>query len=515
MGVWAQVAGLTYIERCQMAQHRELILGGPGCGKTTRLLTLVEYHLKNGIHPNEIAFVAFTRKASMEAKERACALFNLQENDLPYFRTLHSFGFKELNTGSEQLMNSIHYQELGDVLKLKFGNVEDEFGLMADQHERGSQYYYLEQQARLRCIDLQKMCLLDGRQGHHYVDHYKRSLNAYKRSRKLMDYTDILEVWCEKITTIPLKVLIVDEAQDLSALQWKIIHKMEKEVPYVYYAGDDDQAIYHWAGADIQHFLSLDVQRTVLPISYRLPISVFNRCNQIVKRIRKRYNKDWKPSSREGRVSTVASPELAPYGRGNWLVLARSHYQLDDIAYHLKVKGHSIVHRGRSSLDTSEAMAVRAWLRAQQSEYVSYGDLKRIIIRFPRVLLKDSCKGIFQQKDEGLIPKDLLLEQYGIDLSKGWSSALSLKPSEKVYLNLILKNEGTLDSTPRIKLSTIHAVKGGECDNVLLIPDMSASAYESYIKDPDSESRCFYVGASRAKEHLVLCQPQSSNYFPI
>lgn len=498
-----------------MTQHRELILGGPGCGKTTRLLSLVEKHLKEGVSPQEIAFVAFTRKASLEAKERACVMFNLQENELPYFRTLHSFGFKELNTGGEQLMNTHHYQELGDVLKLKFGNVEDEFGLMADQHERGSQYYYLEQQARLRCVDLQKMCLLDGRQGYHYVDHYRRSLNAYKKSRKLMDYTDILEVWHDRIHALPIKILIVDEAQDLSALQWKLIHKMEKDVPYVYYAGDDDQAIYHWAGADITHFLGLKVLRTVLPISYRLPRTVFDRCDKIARRIRKRYAKDWRPSDREGKVSMVSSPELAPLGKGNWLVLARSHYQLDDLAYHLKVKGHSLVHRGRSSLDTSEAQAVRAWLRAQEAEYISYGDLKRIIARFPRAVLKEPSKGVFAQKDEGVIPRDLIFEQYGIDLTKSWQEALALKITEKVYLNLVLKNECSMDGAPRIRVSTIHAVKGGECDNVLLIPDMSGAAYESYIKDPDAEARCFYVGASRAKEHLVICQPQSSNYFPL
>lgn len=509
------MVNLIYIERIPMPQHRELILGGPGCGKTTRLLSVVERHLENGIPPQEIAFVAFTRKAATEAKERACALFGLREEDLPHFRTLHSFGFKELGTGPEQLMTTHHYQELGDVLKLKFGNVDDEFGLMADQYERGSQYYYLEQQSRLRGIDLKAMCLQDGRQGYHYVDHFKRSLNAYKRSRKLMDYTDILEVWSDRITSLPLKILIVDEAQDLSALQWKIIHSMEKDVPFVYYAGDDDQAIYHWAGADITHFLGLNVLRTVLPISYRLPRTVFTRCDNIAKRIRKRYAKDWSPSDREGKVSMVASPEMAPYGNGNWLVLARSHYQLDDIAYHLKVKGHAFIHRNKSSLDTNEGQAARAWIRAQDSEYVSYGDLKRIIARFPRVLLKESSKGVFQQKDEGIIPKDQIEEQYGIDLNREWHEALALKPNEKVYLNLVLKKEGTLDSTPRIRVSTIHAVKGGECDNVLLIPDISGSAYEGYIKDSDAECRVFYVGASRAKEQLVICQPQSSNYFPV
>lgn len=451
----------------------------------------------------------------MEAKSRACSQFGLHEDELPYFRTLHSFAFKELGIESSRLMTPDHYTELGKVLKLKFGAVDDEFGLMSDQYERGSQYYYLEQQARLRQMDLKAMCLKDGRQSYQYVDHYRRSLNVYKERRNLMDYTDILEVWCAKLHQLPLKVLIVDEAQDLSALQWKLIHKMEEGIPHVYYAGDDDQAIYHWAGADIQHFLNLEAKRTVLPVSYRLPRRVFARCDKIAKRIRSRYSKEWAPSDRDGQVSMVAVPETAPLGQGEWMVLARSHYQLDGIAYHLKVKGHAFIHKGRSSLDSGEGLAVRSWLHAQNSEHVAMGDLKRIVAKYPRVLLKDAANGVFKQQDDSIIPKEMVLEEYGIDLSLSWDVALALRPSEKIYFRQILSKGISLSDTPKILLSTIHGVKGGECDNVLLIPDMSNAAYEAYIKDPDAESRCFYVGASRAKERLVICQPQSNNYFPL
>ena len=87
------------------------IFGPPGTGKTTKLLNMVDKALADGIHPNEIAFLAFTRKAANEAKERASVRFNLDpKTDLTYFRTLHSLALAQTSIKFENIMSEQHYK---------------------------------------------------------------------------------------------------------------------------------------------------------------------------------------------------------------------------------------------------------------------------------------------------------------------------------------------------------------------------------------------------------------------
>ena len=65
-----------------------------------------------------------------------------------------------------------------------------------------------------------------------------------------------------------------------------------------------------------------------------------------------------------------------------------------------------------------------------------------------------------------------------------------------------------LNQDPRINLSTIHGAKGGECDNVVLLTDLTENTQKGYDKNPDDEERLFYVGATRTKETLHIVRPR-------
>jgi DNA helicase-2/ATP-dependent DNA helicase PcrA len=77
----------------------------------------------------------------------------------------------------------------------------------------------------------------------------------------------------------------------------------------------------------------------------------------------------------------------------------------------------------------------------------------------------------------------------------------------------MLRRGEKITKEPRIRLSTIHAAKGGEATNVVLLTDITTRVYKTYQQNPDDENRVFYVGLTRAKENLYLIEPQQRAAF--
>jgi hypothetical protein len=99
--------------------------------------------------------------------------------------------------------------------------------------------------------------------------------------------------------------------------------------------------------------------------------------------------------------------------------------------------------------------------------------------------------------------------KYGLKINYVWYDAFNNAPSKKVsYIRKMRQNGEQLNKKPRILLSTIHGVKGGEADNVVLLTDLSRQTLREYERVPDDVNRLFYVGATRTKEHLHIVEPK-------
>jgi superfamily I DNA/RNA helicase len=65
---------------------------------------------------------------------------------------------------------------------------------------------------------------------------------------------------------------------------------------------------------------------------------------------------------------------------------------------------------------------------------------------------------------------------------------------------------------PKVTLTTYHGAKGREAKKVILMTDCSPSAMEYAVKNPDYERRLAYVGVTRAKDELHICQNQTNSF---
>ena len=130
---------------------KTIVLGPPGTGKTTTLLNKVDDYLKE-TDPDKVGYFAFTQKAAYEARDRAIKKFNLTEDDLPYFRTLHSLAFNNLGLKEENVMNELHYKAIGQTCGIQIQYASYERDAWNGIFSSSSEYLNLINLARVKRI---------------------------------------------------------------------------------------------------------------------------------------------------------------------------------------------------------------------------------------------------------------------------------------------------------------------------------------------------------------------------
>ena len=104
------------------------------------------------------------------------------------------------------------------------------------------------------------------------------------------------------------------------------------------------------------------------------------------------------------------------------------------------------------------------------------------------------------ENDKQLFSLQQLKDHHGLLVDGEWWDVLSsLTPFEITYLRRLEKIGEDITTEPRIRVSTIHQAKGGECENVIVLLDLGKIVYRSYLKNPDDEHRVFYVAVTRAR----------------
>jgi DNA helicase-2/ATP-dependent DNA helicase PcrA len=489
-----------------MSREVNILLGPPGTGKTTQLIQKVKEALDRGIPPERIAYCSFTRKAADEAGTRASAAFGFDQKRFKYFRTLHSLAYLIMGLKPNQVMNNDNYTELGNILGLEFSGQYDEstertlpyFGQLGD---KCLNIYAL---SRAKKISIEEAWLQSTARSCppcRTIKDFADNLARYKYKYDLYDFTDFMD---EAKAAIDVDVFIIDEAQDLTRQQWDFAKRVSANAKEIWIGGDDDQAIFTWAGADLRTFLAIQGNRQVLPKSYRLPRQVHSLCQGIVGNIGVRYPKEWDCKDEEGAVNYLTSLEHINLLNGeSWLLLGRHSHQLRDLTKTCVNQGVVYKMAAREwSNDKSNVRAVLAWEALRKGESINKYDLAALD-KYTRKLSRPPEKEQFFAGDVGLKGK-----------LPSWMDSLEFLPDvEREYIRLLRHNNEPLRGPGRVEISTIHGSKGGEADNVVIIHDITDQSYRQFLQVPDDEHRVFYVGASRAKKNLHILSPKTNKRY--
>ena len=468
------------------------IYGPPGTGKTEKLIRRAMAYIRVGTPVSKIGYFAFTRKAAHEARDRMLKKNpEYKKKQLRYFQTLHSLAFHSLGLREENVMQDYHYNDLGKELSIRVNAKKDADAspyLTCD-----NEYFQIILKAKEKNIPVwDEYCT-----GEHSTNvkpdllkHIEANYNHYKHPdiNNLVDFTDMIHDIVQQPDKIPnFDVVFIDEAQDLSPIQWKLYDILKSKSKNIYLAGDDDQAIYGWAGADVDRFIKEPATEKVLSRSRRIPKAVQDVSEIITARIEGlRATKNYLPRDEEGLCSKINSLENLDLFSQDWLILTRTLSRAKEVCDLLKVKGLYYENRHQKSYNTKLYKAIvshNKWLNGETITDTARADII-----------------------EYLGNRELIKDRMNYNLK--WFECFDNAPAEdKIYIRLMLSNKEKLSDEARIKVSTIHAAKGGECENVILVLDNAKKIREATTKSiikRDEEHRVWYVGCTRAKRNLYL-----------
>ena len=524
-------------------EDQHLIQGGAGAGKTAHLMEKLAEEIKAGVPPEKIAIVTHSKSAIGEFMKRAGLL--LPEAKI-CAKTFHGHAFHYLQLKRADIAAPLDrmdmsvmrksspvrklYEELGQELGMTFSALavtqHNEFIVdyrMLQTHEhQGDWFLNLISYAQNRRISIEEAYWAHAKYPLFTLGETLRvceRINQFLNDRNLHSFGSMLDTAIAAVKVVPpprYDVLIMDEMQDASILQWDFAQAyFGNQVKRAYLAYDRNQAIHEWAGACPSMLKLLAGQEHVLPRSYRLKGVVFDYCQQILNK-RKSYTPDGFMFFADGGMTrhygTLQQMKQLSPENGDWLILVRNNYQLAGVTAHLKSRflPFTCPRLGfiGASRDSSNCVtAISAWetLKAGGSITAEAAETLYSLLITRRVVTYGFKTTNFQ--DVGCaITMNFLEHKAGLIKTDGsWQSVMNVPSEDATYIDRVIERWGLSALVKNnIRVETIHASKGKEATNVIVFGNLSRNTYLSYASEPDTEHMLFYVACSRAKENLYV-----------
>ena len=349
----------------------------------------------------------------------------------------------------------------------------------------------------------------------------------WKRSNDLMDYADMLEMAADAPPSgTQWPVFVMDECQDSTPLQWKVAQGFASASEVCYLGGDDDQAIYSWAGAHPDEFLAAEVgAEEILHVNYRSGAKIVDFAQAFIRRNKRRRDKGMSSHAR-AREGLVENADRLPdlHIEESTYLMARAHYLMRDWMAELEDRAYPFVdRRGSYGVNGKAALAYRRFLTLREG--------RKLLLSEWRLLATDAVSSTGPWLARGAKQRLKELDRefaegtwVGVDdigaygatedlqnaIRSGATGPLSRLPQKRIgYLRRVAEKHGPeyLDEAKAAAVcqaGPIHQFKGLECDHAVIHSGMSPSSVRDAMVDPEAERRVFYVAMTRAKERLSI-----------
>lgn len=581
----------TKIDRFYKRRYK--ILGGPGCGKTTEILKMLKRNFENGMHFDQVLMIGFAKATVENLQDRAIndktlSLF-LTKKQAQSIKTIHKFCKDHLN--QFQIFNESAKKTFKDLIKTD----PDNWPKLADTNYDGTDEIavgWTEEHDKkfgsiMNLISLAKHSLgfekaikINGeykivkdplqRIFHFYdedpsysrvrfkrpeISYVYKNFTRFKNYYQMIDFDDMLEKSLVKnIEFKPYKLVLVDEAQDLSKLEWQVISKIARNTEELVLVGDDDQSIYGWKGSDARIFQRWPCKKECvlsLPKTYRLPPAVYKVVMKIQGEIQDRLGTKFEcDPNKEGSFGFIDSLRVLANSinsKSDVIMCARTNNLAKNfknfcIDYGLIFKEKNYTYDRGTSFRTifeqeDRKELIKAWDTLQSGGLIQGKQYLKMVKKLQPGLIEHGKKGALEHADTQppeLQDPDLYLSFEDIknkyyfqgDINCKWFEILKFETDSVLfrdnnhlneYLRTCWERDPSLESN--IKIAPIHSVKGMEADIVIVDSNWGPQSLKSYNsgsrKQEDEETRVSYVATSRPRKHLMIYQYNQKHVFPL
>lgn len=527
--------------------HR--LIGGAGTGKTTRNMQSIADIVESGIDPMEILFSSFTRVARETAAKRAQDITGYQSQQLirdGWFKTLQAVCYKCLGVHSGALLTDGKssrdwFSELFNVDFSKQKLETEDGGVIIEDGMKDNAIAAVIQEwttARMMLItaddesrwpvkamprDKAMQVIARYEQQKHFDDKLDFADLALKFVGIKHDIHSLVEY--EPECSVPhVAACIFDEYQDTPELLHRVALRVVESptVEKVIVSGDPFQSVFSFIGSD-NKWLMQGFNYTsdeIMQQSHRCSKNILELGESAIRGCNDYFDRGIKPKPGDDGdvckyVAKPNKPEWFPGASEDWLVVARTNFALSRATKWLSENNIPWVaadEGGPGYVGPRKRRVGETLWRIRQGLPIAGNEWGYAIEDIPATFngqqllkrgVKIAAKSVDWHCPQVLNPNDLLTNGatdafMDVVQNSDWAA---FDPAFRKFRNVADEYGVELAVKPTIRASTIHGAKGDEASNVMLCTSKS-----NIVKNgmTDEECRVLYVGATRAKDALVL-----------